>query len=244
VLRPVGINRLSPSQIGTWVMCPRQWYYDRMHVPQITTETKYADAGSVIHQSIAEYLKVISPNPSKGAIEGTFRNILNRRWKESGLGDMGRKEQCAKNFIQFEVRRLNSWKQFRPTYVEETIGFTFNGTKILTIVDAYWQADATVIDWKTGNMNRIDELSMIQGLIVKKAIESRGLPVERMMFVSLKLGLVLTLPKPPQRFLEDIIDRMIVSARQGKFPKRKGSHCDWCGHQLRCQFGEICLWSE
>ena len=157
-------HKFSPSQIMAHEQCPFSWESSLLHQPQITTETKYADAGSVIHQSIAEYFKVINPTPTKGEIEGTFKTILDRNWQNSGLKQMeSRKDRCFTSFTVFEARRRRMWKQYVPTAVEQDLVAKINGITYRTIVDAYWEKDATIVDWKTGRVNQIGVMERIQG---------------------------------------------------------------------------------
>ena len=62
-----------------------------------------------------------------------------------------------------------------------------------TIVDAYWEKDATIIDWKSGNLNSIGDSERIQGQVMKMVLEALGKPVDKVIFVALKQGLYLRL---------------------------------------------------
>jgi len=233
----------SPSQINTVETCPYQWKSSRLRFPQIVTETKYADAGNVVHQSIAEYYKVINPTPNKGAIAGTIQTILERNWKASGLKGMdSRRDRCMQNFIKFETKRLSKWKRYRPTYVEQRMKAKINGIYYYTIVDAYWEEDATIVDWKTGNINSIGTTERIQGQVMKMVVEAYQKPVERVIFVALKIGLDLTMPATTYGFVESKVRSIFERDRLGDFPKKKSSLCVWCGYNIRCRMEGRCLW--
>ena len=204
---------------------------------------KYANAGSVIHESIAEYFKTINPTPNKGTIAGTIQTILERNWKASGLKGMdSRRDKCMQNFIKFEIKRLGSWKQYRPTYVEQRMKAKINGVNYHTIVDAYWEEDATIVDWKSGNLNSIGITERIQGQVMKMVVEAYEKPVERVMFVALRMGLDLTMPPTTYGFVEAKVKSIFERDRLNDFPKKRSSLCSWCGYSIRCNMEGRCLW--
>lgn len=236
-------HSFSPSQINMGTECPFRWNSYIRRQPTIKTETIYADVGTIIHQSIADYYEVISPRPQSGTIEGTFEQILDRNWKTSGIkGLVSRKKKCLDNFLKFEKKRLRTWKQYKPSLTEGKLKARINGITYTTIVDAYWEEDATIIDWKTGNVNKIGTSEKIQGQVMKMAIEAYGKPVERVIFVALRLGLELEMPKMTTGFVEGAVQRLIEYDRMQDFPKRKSRNCWFCQYQLRCALGGRCLW--
>jgi len=233
----------SPSQINSFENCPYQWRSDRMHLPKIVTDLKFANAGNVIHESIAEYFRVINPEPNKGTIAGTIQTIMERNWKASGLKGLdSRKDKAIQNFVKFEVKRLGKWKQYRPTFVEQRMKARINGISYHTIVDAYWEEDATIIDWKSGNVNNIGVSERIQGQVMKMVVEAYEKPVRRVMFVSLKVGLDLTMPATTYGFVEEKVRSIFEHDRLSDFPKKKSSLCSWCPYAIRCGLGDRCLW--
>lgn len=208
-------------------------------------ESKYADFGQVVHLSIKEYYSVISPNPHKGLIEGTFQGILERNLKASGLKQMhARKDKCLQNFVRFELMRLKSWKQYKPTHVEEKKQARVNGINYRTIADAYWKEDATIVDWKSGRLNRIGVMERIQGQVMKMVWEELGFPVRRVIFVALTMGLELEMPNTTVGFVESKVGSMFEYVRLNDFPKKKGYLCYFCPYQLRCALESrgVCLW--
>ena len=233
----------SPSQIISHEQCPFCWECNLEHQPQILTETKYADAGTVIHQSIAEYFRTINPNPTKGEIEGTFQTILDRNWQASGLKQMEpRKDKCFESFTRFEVKRKKSWLQYIPSMIEQNLTTTINGINYRTIVDAYWEKDATIVDWKSGRLNQLGIMERIQGQVMKMIITAQRKPVLRVLFVSLLVGAELPMPETTDGFVEVKVRSMFERFRTNHFPKKKGYHCDYCGYTLRCKLGDRCIW--
>lgn len=233
----------SPSQINTVENCPYQWKGDRLHLQRIVTDMKYANAGSVVHESIAEYFKAIDQEPTKGNIKGTFKLILDRNWKASGLKGLdSRRDKSLANFTKFECKRLDTWEQYKPTFVEQRMKAKINGINYHTIVDAYWEKDETIIDWKTGNVNSIGVSERVQGQVMKMVVEAYKMPVKRVMFVSLKVGLDLTMPTTTYGFVEDKVKKIFERDKNNNFPKNRTSLCSWCGYSIRCKLDDRCLW--
>ena len=236
-------HSFSPSQINMGKDCPFRWNSYIQRRPTVKTETIYADVGTIIHRSIADYYEAINPNPNPGTIEGTFEQILDRNWKSAGIkGLVSRKTKCFTNFVKFERKRARLWKQYKPTLTEGKLKARINGITYTTIVDAYWEEDKTVIDWKSGNVNRIGSSEKIQGQVMKMVLEAYGKPVDRVIFVALRLGLELEMPKTTIGFIEDTIQRLKEYDKLQDFPKRKSKNCFFCGYQLRCGLGDRCLW--
>jgi len=237
-------HTFSPSQITTHENCPFQWQNDILHTPRIAIETKYATAGSVIHQSIAEYFKVINPSPNKGEIEGTIQTILDRNWEASGLKRMdSRKDKCLQNFVRFEDKRRRTCKRYKPTLIEQRLKVTVNGIKYHTIVDAYWREDSTIVDWKSGKMNQIGVSEQIQGQVMRMVITAMGNPVDKVIFAALLTGLSLEMPKVTDGFIEKKVATMLEHARLDMFPKKESYLCSWCPYVLRCRYdGVRCVW--
>lgn len=235
----------SPSEINTGYNCPYLWKCGKERQPTIAVETKFADFGHVIHESIAQYFKMISPDPHSGAIRGTIKSIVNEKLKASGLRRMDtRKEKCINNFVKFEVKRLKTWKQYIPTHIEQKKQAKVNGINYRTIGDAYWRADETIIDWKSGKMAQIGVVERIQGQVMKIVWTALGFPVKRVIFVALQTGLALEMPHTTNGFVEDKVRSLCEYDRLGYFPKKKSSLCYFCEYQLRCAFEEagVCLW--
>lgn len=239
-------HAFSPSQINmgnTDTGCPFRWNSYVLRKPTIKTEMIYATMGTVVHQSIAEYFKVVSPNPHRGVIQGTFEPILERNWKSAGIkGNTSRKKRCLDNFIKFERKRLRTWKQYKPSLIEGKLKARINGIKYSTIVDAYWEQDETIVDWKTGKVNKIGPSEKIQGQVMKMVVEAHGKPVRRVVFVSLGLGVDLQMPKTTAGFIEGKVRQLIECDRLQDFPKHKTKNCWFCQYQLRCALSTVCLW--
>lgn len=239
---------LSPSQIRGGVQCPHGWNFSKLRLPAMEMDRTYATVGDVFHRSIKEYYSVIGDKPHKGQIVGTFETILDRLWKAEGLDRIdklkSRREKCTANFIKFEVKRARTWKQYIPTMIEEKVKATVNGINYVTIPDVYWEQEATIVDWKTGRMNALGEMEFIQGGVERMVLTALGLPVRKVIFVCLLVGLELEMPQVKDQYVEVRVKQLLQFTATGRYPKKRGPHCRYCPHQVRCQLQDrrICLW--
>jgi len=239
---------ISQSQMNLNESCPHAWYYYRIHAPSIVRDTSYADLGTVLHKSIAEYYGIIHDNPHEGEIEGTYKQVLDRHWTqhESNLKALvSRKDKCVANFLNFEKTRMKSGGNYKPTLVEGNITGIINRIEYRSIVDAYWIDSGTAVDWKTGNKVILEAPDYIQGQVTIMILRSFGYPVNRFLFVSLLAGTVLELPKVEDAFVEVRAMKMIDHWNKGEFPKNKNPQsCQWCNWILRCDMEDkgYCVW--
>jgi hypothetical protein len=241
------LGPLSQSQMNLADQCPRAWYYYRIHAPVIQGDMSYAEAGSVIHESIAEYYGIIADNPHDGEISGTFKQVLERNWtaKESLIKQLsGRRDKCITNFLNFEKVRMKGGGKYKPMFVEQNITGIINRIEYRAIVDAYWEDSGVAVDWKTGNKVILEMPDYIQGHMSTMILRSHGLTVNRFIFVSLLAGTVLELPKVDDRLIEEKALKMVDFWNKGTFPKTPGEGCTYCNWVLRCALEErgMCLW--
>jgi hypothetical protein len=244
------LERLSPSEMKGAIECPYNWYCGVLGYKRLPSDMTYANAGSAVHQAIAEYYQVIGDPPSKNSIRSTFENVLDRVWTKYGLDSVkyvsSRKRSAIDNFTSFELSRLGKWKNYKPSMTESKLEVNLRDITFATIVDAYWEQDETIIDWKTGKMNNLDEFDYIQGHIMTMVIRALNKPVSRVIFVCTTTGLRLEMPKIEDNFIFDRVDKLKEFAEKGKFPKRRGRHCGYCDNVIRCQLSDRSwhLWSE
>jgi len=155
-----------------------------------------------------------------------------------------RTKQILRNFIDFEQKRRHTWRQYKPTFVEKWLEAkpwselpTFRN-----IVDAYWEADETSLDWKTGD-SEMGEKFMIQGKINEMTLVANGHPCKRTIFFGLYSGRQLTTPKVTEGWIFKVASQMVEMVKMGRFPKRRSGLCPWCPYELSCSFEEdTCLW--
>ena len=241
------VDYFSQSQINIASICPFQWKCYMEHVPQAEVETKYATSGSVIHEAIEEYYKIIDDSPHEGSIEGTFNQILDRKWKAAGNEIKGledRREKARKSFVTFEQNRLRTWKQFKPTFVEETLRARLGGFGFLTRVDSYWKEEARIIDWKP-NKQMLGPEDYVQGQVAVIIFRELGLPLKRVDFFSYLTGNMLQMPAVNDEFVLGKVRQMLKYVMDDNFPRNKDSPaCKWCGYGIKCTLEDkgICMW--
>jgi len=216
----------------------------------LPSDTSYADAGSAIHKAIAEYYHSIGSSPNRNNIQTVFTTILDRVWASFGLDSnknlTNRKLACRTNFINFEIHRLQTWKRYRPDMVEAKLETNIQDITFVTVVDAYWEQDETIIDWKSGNMSMLSESEYMQGQVMKIILQNLHKKVSKIMFIGLLNGLRLEMPHIDDSYVFERIARLREFVEANHFPRIRGSHCYWCGNVLRCELNEkgVGLWSE
>jgi len=237
----------TQTQMNLAEKCSLSWFYYRKKVPRVVSDDRYTLAGSIVHESIKDYYKVITDNPHSGVISGTFKEILERRWdpyKEKLKDLYNRKEKCKESFIKFEVGRLGRWQKFRPTLIEDKREAKLDGIDFFTILDTFWKEDGILVDWKTGNKVMIDTSDYIQGSIEKLILEDNGFTVRKVLFIMLSSGKVIEMPHKPREFILDRARAMIEIWKEQRYERNKEGGCMFCNYQLRCQLEEkgICMW--
>ena len=236
----------SPSQVNEFNQCPRMWGYRRAGVPTIQVEEDKATLGSFLHNQIREYYDVIRPPINPQLIEATFGDIVARNWETLPLKQYSaRKDKVVENFVAFEKRRLESWRNYRPTFVEQRLTTNEFVEPLVAIVDAYWEGDKTAVNWKTGNVSEISSSMLLQGKIESVILEANGYPVEKYIFALLYSGRWLEMPKLTSGIIIKVLDEMRQSKESGVYLRRESYLCDrWCEFNLRCRLEKEgkCLW--
>ena len=238
---------ISQSQMYYAEHCPHSWYFYRIKAQQIQGDMTYMTIGTIIHESIEEYFKVIGDNPHSGQITGTFKSIVDKNWAvyESLLKEYsGRKDKCVANFVNFEVNRSLTAKKYKPTLLEQDLKAIIGRIEYRAIVDAFWEEEGLIADWKTGNKNMLSAQDYLQGQIETMILREHGYTVKKVVFVSLFSGLVLELPKVTDEYVHEKAMKMINYWNTGKFPKNRGQGCNMCQWNLRCKLEDrgICVW--
>lgn len=240
-MRPA-LEHVSPSSLNLIIYrCPRRWYYEAIRTRGIEREAPEALYGRMVHKAIATYFERIPRRPSPSDIEETAR----RAFEECGVYLKGfeRKTQTIlANFVEFEKLRLRTWKQYKPTFVEKALeGRLFEDLPpFRCVVDFYSQADATVIDWKTGTTEHQEEFS-VQGKINEMLLVRNGHPCERVMFFGLLTGRALVAPKVTDGWIYKLARQAVDMVEGGRFPKNPSPLCGECPYQLECEFDDVCL---
>ena len=230
-------SHYSPSAINSFRTCPRKWMYHKLEYERLPEDKKYALIGSVVHSSIQDYYRRISEPVSRQSITSLFTDTLDALWDSANIKRMDqRRDKIAKCFIEFEIERLSTFKQFIPSLVERRLTTDVYGPRMVTIVDAYWEADKLCINWKTSNSTELSTGMLIQGKFESMVLEANRFPVERYYFLMLYTGVRLELPKVTRSVIDVEIDKIRGCCEQQYFPMNEGGLCDWyCEDNLRCR---------
>jgi len=240
------ITHLSPSSINRFLHeCPRKWLYEKLGVPGVVKDESRALYGKAVHNIMVIYFDKIGRNPSEEEIENVAKEAFEEGKNYAMEGFGYRTNQILKNFIDFEKKRKRTWKQYKPTFIEKRLEVKpwSELPTLVNVIDAYWEEDGAVVDWKTGNAEMSEEF-MVQGKVNETSLKMNGYKCERVFFYGLYNGRLLTVPKITDGWLYKLVWQMAEMVKAEKFPKRQSGLCEYCPFQLRCEFDGTCLWWE
>lgn len=229
------LEYISPSALNEWHFCNAKWNYHRLNVPELPTDDTAALFGTAVHRAISHYYDKISDYPRPIEIQDMIKQSFADH-VDSFRYLKQKYESCLTNFINFEIGRLKTFRKFKPTFTERTLRVgIFKG-----IVDAYWQEDETVLDWKTGWVDSMNPNLQRQGAIYRNILNEAGFPCKRAFFIALTNGRIVELPNVTQAWVEEQVNSLLGATT---IRKNVGPHCNYCPYNLRCQFSEETLWS-
>lgn len=81
----IGIEKISPSQLGTYEECPRLYYYRDWLKLQLTQDKLHLDYGNAIHSAIHIIFLEYDTNFGGGWSAGNFKNVLysfDQHWRQ------------------------------------------------------------------------------------------------------------------------------------------------------------------
>lgn len=237
--KPLKPTRFSPSSINGFFSCPKQWELHRKGIGGIPTNRDFLDLGTCIHESIANYFRIVGSTPTKTQIKRLFTTVFEQEWEKYNLNHLRKRaERIRDNFIIFEQQRVETWKVYLPTLIEKKL----SDDTYVCIVDFYSEPERTFIDWKSGNKKDLTNDDLRQGKINEILLKAHNYPVDRILFVALYPNRTFEVPKVGDGFVENERRKMEESIRTGYFPKSY-RWCDgWCDVVLDCQLEEENLW--
>jgi len=230
--------RISPSDINSFFFCPRRWYLSIiLGIPEMPVPQPERELGILVHNNIAEYYTKISEKPTPEEIQKVATDVFAKNYIPIPGADPKKYEQIMHNFISFEIKRLKTWKRYKPLLVEQRL----EAPPFIGVVDAFFDVDKVVVDWKTGNYSVMNNDLMRQGAIYKILLEAHGYKVEKVIFVFLYRNKILEMPETTIGFVLKDIEQMVEMIKNGRFPGRNDKFCNKCPFQLACRFSDIHL---
>ena len=142
---------ISPSSINTFFSCPLRWKWMKEGKEGIPIDDTLMRLGSMIHYTIKVYYERVSDNPTPDEITNKALDTLNEVYDDSLSHKRKQAFSLINSFIDFEKKRLKTWKKYKPDLVEQRIVLD---NDLVGIVDFY--SENTIIDWKTGSYYYID----------------------------------------------------------------------------------------
>ena len=238
-------RKLSPSGMNTYKTCPAQWNYHYIEKPQgIYVPTHHMDLGEFVHSAIEDYFKHSQEKPTKKLeitqrIDSSFEKVIGNKFM--GQPEMTRKlRACLKNFKEFEIYRARKWKTYAPTFIEKNLqDDDFRG-----IVDFYSEPEATIIDWKTGYKQNLNENDKVQAEVYRYLFEKQGYPVDKVYFVVLTTGSVLQAQLQKDGWILEQHKQIMSAIEDKNFPAKPNKFCKSCVYQIACEFSDANLWED
>lgn len=239
------IDKISPSSLNKFRICPFWWYCEQKGFPGIPVDDRAAQLGRAIHNCVLIYYSKIPSHPTENGIE----KIAREAFKDGAVPIMksmrSKTNRILKNFIEFEKKRLRTWSQYKPTFVEKSFeAKVFEDIpKLKGIIDFYSKEEATIIDWKTGQGSWTDSNAR-QGKIYELLLRKHGYPVKRIYFFNLNTERFIQVPSVTDGWIYRELKAMVDMVENNRFPARKSGICDYCPYILECEFRYNCIWED
>lgn len=236
----MNLESISPSDLNQFSNCPYKWKLKKSKALEVEVPNEAMLFGSAIHQCIARFYHVISEHPTpddiKEKAEETFSDFELK-------GVKAKTKKVMDNFVDFEIKRLKTWKQYKPTLVEKKLISNLfpDLPEFRCIVDAYWKLDETGIDWKV-SMGNFEGDALRQGKINEMLLVKNSYPTKRFMFFSLLTGVNNQAPRVTDGWIYKLASGMVESVRLERYPAIKSGLCAYCEFIINCEFRGRCLW--
>ena len=219
--------------MNTFKMCPG------IYVP-----THHMDLGQFVHSAIQDYFEHAAEKPTKAIeiterIDSSFEKVIGNKFM--GQPAMMKKLRSSlKNFKDFELMRARKWKTYQPTFIEKDMrNDDFRG-----IVDFYSEPEETVIDWKTGYKQNLNDNDIIQSEVYRFLLEKLGHKVTKVFFVILTTGSVLQAQLQKDGWILEQHKQIMSAIEDKNFPAKPNKFCKSCVYQIACEFSDANLWED
>ncbi len=232
----------SPSSLDRILTCPRKFIYNKIGAPNIITENKGRNFGSVVHQAIEHYYNE-NQNSVKDerSIKSKIEAQIKRFWTSYDMRGMEkRRDKSVTDFVNYEVKRLKD-KDNLNTEIMTELDLIHDGRRC--IVDMVNNKDA--IDWKTGTFEKFDRKMLVQGKYIELNLIAEGYKIENVSFVVLGSSRTMPLPYIDISEVEKYEKEALEIIKVGVYPKQINKYCGSCEYNLICFMGQdTCLWCE
>jgi hypothetical protein len=225
------VDYITPSALNSFNFCSAKWDFDRQeNIPTLPVDDEHMEFGLMVHSAISDYYSKIPEKPRPVEIDTRAKQSFADFVDVRTASLKSRYQICLSNFIRFEIGRLETFRRFKPDFVEHAIQSGFIRGK----VDAFWKEDSTLVDWKTGSFNdgNISEDFMRQGSLYRRMLNESGTQCSRVIFVMLLTGRIIEIPRVPDAWIDNEINKML----NGQIVPNRGIWCKNCPYQLRCEF--------
>ena len=234
------IHRFSPSLLNRYDSCPLAFKYSFDELPEVEIDDSKAELGAELHRQIAFYLRALRNDITEEQIQGLSRQAFGEAIKGKD-----HKANIIRNFLSYDEQRRSQTKHIKPDLVEAKLYADLfpSFPQFVTIVDAYWRADETCIDRKTGSATELNDHAILQGTIESLVLKANDHPLQHHLFVYLGNNRTYETPMLSEGELKKQCLTLLDSIKVGHFPKKPSGLCrNYCKYVIRCEFEGVCLW--
>jgi CRISPR/Cas system-associated exonuclease Cas4 (RecB family) len=219
--------RINPSTIGTIKQCPLKYHFSSEKVEGIKIKSSGRDIGIAVHRTIA--------------------NTLNGKEVEEGMSEdelivMREKKKDYENCVEVSKKVLE--EEGEPELVEAKIKVKpWNDLPLLVGIVDFFSKNGTIIDWKTGRSDiYLNDGMKLQGKFYEVLLKEKGYNVNKILFVNLRSGKKIEIPKITDGWLRNKIIEAINEVKLHPLLRRPSYLCDYCEYQIECKFMGKTIW--
>lgn len=242
------LSYISPSALSGFRSCPYKWAVGRLKYPMLPQEAKHLDLGSIVHELLARYYRVVDVKAPYKQRERTIDEMFtDNPFLNSIEGLKTKTADVIKGFKKFEKSRDSFFPVFTPDELEKTL---VSG-RYKCITDLYCRAGEFGIDWKSSSVPALIQPSQpqdsfesyfIQGAINVFLLNELGYPCKKFYFVGLVGCQVVECPIMGKGWVEKMTEEMLSDIKRGAYVRIPNRYCYSCPAQLRCSFLGKNIW--
>jgi len=234
---------ISQSSLNTFHDCPAKYALQKGTDYHVQTDTSHLRLGILMHDVIDKYYKALNGKTpeNEDVMIKMIKTLFTNRWRTSGVYELEKKyKTCLKNFINFEIHRLNTWEEYLPSRSEKHFKYVLGQYRFSGIIDFFNEKVGTMIDWKSSVATELHVTNIRQSEIYRRAIPE----IKNVLFVNLGSGAIITAPKMPEDWLLKQVDEMREVIESSKYRKKYNKYCTNCPEMWTCEFLDTKLWDD
>lgn len=234
----------SPSKLGVYQTCPRQYYYQ-----YVRKLPRRAWANQSFGTSLHRTLQVIHEQggPQEQSLE-TAKRQLETSWTSAGYDSKAHEAAELARGKELLAAYYETWSGVdgTPVILEKRMSAPYKGSVLLGIIDRVDRmADGSleIIDYKSGfapdsvRPQTVQQLAIYHHLIAHKLSETPERHSVHYLASNVRLKVQFT-----PGLVAEVLDRVVETIRalesDKRFIPRLAAHCTWCDYQRYCDVGQ------